>query len=115
MWARGDLQTGPQDDAATAIDDALAGLGLVPDRPVQVSDGAFCLWPENVPAFDLWAELQTQWRVGPAGPTGLDYAGVAAHLQHAHRLRPRALRERWEQLQAMEQGALQGWAEKRGR
>lgn len=76
-------------------------------------EDAFYLWPENLPAFELWAELQTQWRVGVQGPTGLDYAGVAAHLRHARRLRPRALRERWAQLRAMEQGALQGWAEKR--
>ncbi|MEN6538691.1 MAG: DUF1799 domain-containing protein [Mizugakiibacter sp.] len=32
------------------------------------------IWPENWPAFALFSSLQTQWKVGMAGPTGLDYA-----------------------------------------
>lgn len=43
------------------------------DRPEE-----FFLLPECVPAFDLFMAVQTQWRVGPLGPTGLDYAGVRA-------------------------------------
>lgn len=31
------------------------------------------VWPENWPAFQLFAELGTQWRTGMNGPTGLDY------------------------------------------
>jgi hypothetical protein len=31
------------------------------------------VWPENWPAFQLFAEIATQWRVGMNGPTGLDY------------------------------------------
>lgn len=31
------------------------------------------VWPENWPAFLLFSELQTQWRVGMNGPSGLDY------------------------------------------
>ena len=31
------------------------------------------VWPENWPAFCVLRDLQTQWRVGAAGPTGLDY------------------------------------------
>jgi hypothetical protein len=31
------------------------------------------VWPENQRAYFLFAELQTQWRAGAAGPTGLDY------------------------------------------
>lgn len=43
------------------------------DRVVEV-------WPENHRAFDLFWEMQTQWRVGFAGPTGLDYGSVYHHL-----------------------------------
>lgn len=32
------------------------------------------LWPENKAAFDLFVSLQTQWRHGFSGPTGLDYS-----------------------------------------
>lgn len=31
------------------------------------------VWPENWPTFELFAFLSTQWRVGMAGRTGLDY------------------------------------------
>lgn len=31
------------------------------------------VWPENEQAYFLFSDLQTQWRVGMAGPTGLDY------------------------------------------
>lgn len=31
------------------------------------------MWPENFEAFQLFATLQTQWRTGMSGPTGLDY------------------------------------------
>lgn len=38
------------------------------------------LWPENVPTWRVWSDVQTQWRVGMSGMTGLDYAAVLAHL-----------------------------------
>lgn len=34
------------------------------------------LLPENTPAWRLWTACQTQWRVGGAGPVGLDYPAV---------------------------------------
>lgn len=38
------------------------------------------LWPDNVATWDVWCDVQTQWRHGMSGATGLDYAGVRAHL-----------------------------------
>ena len=39
------------------------------------------LWPCNVPTWRAWCDVQTQWRTGGMGGiTGLDYAGVRAHL-----------------------------------
>ena len=38
------------------------------------------LWPCNVAVWDIWCDLQSQWCHGMAGPTGLNYAGVRAHL-----------------------------------
>ena len=45
-----------------------AGLTLEDfgDQTVEV-------WPENWPAYALFAYMRTQWRVGMAGATGLDY------------------------------------------
>lgn len=34
------------------------------------------LLPDNAPAWELWAAVQTQWRVGMGGPIGLDYPAV---------------------------------------
>lgn len=31
------------------------------------------VWPENHEAFGLFAMMQTQWRTGASGPSGLDY------------------------------------------
>jgi hypothetical protein len=31
------------------------------------------VWPEHTQAYYLFCDLQTQWRTGAAGPTGLDY------------------------------------------
>ena len=36
------------------------------------------VWPENEAALRLFSALQTQWRVGMGGPTGLDYAVLPA-------------------------------------
>lgn len=49
-------------------EEKLAAFGLRPSdyKPFEV-------WPENWAAFSLFASLSTQWRVGPAGATGLDY------------------------------------------
>lgn len=34
----------------------------------------FEVWPENMPAINLFNTLSTQWRTGMNGPTGLDYS-----------------------------------------
>ncbi len=34
------------------------------------------VWPENWPVFSLFTRVQTQWRLGPGGATGLDYLVV---------------------------------------
>ena len=31
------------------------------------------IWPENWAIFTVFRRVSTQWRVGMAGPTGLDY------------------------------------------
>lgn len=34
------------------------------------------LMPENNDAWELWLNIHTQWRAGPAGAIGLDYPAV---------------------------------------
>lgn len=69
------------------------------------------LWPECVPIWQAWQGVQTQWRTGAAGATGLDYAGVRAWL---HECGPRSRTERAEWfvcIQAAERATLEVWAE----
>ncbi|MFK3741444.1 DUF1799 domain-containing protein [Massilia sp. TN1-12] len=48
----------------------LAAAGLTEE---DLEWDAVEVWPENVQAYQLFSSLQTQWRVGMSGPSGLDY------------------------------------------
>lgn len=109
MWARGEFAVvghGEQDEALAAF--GLELEGKTPER----RQPEFWLWPENVPVWQLWQAVQTQWRIGMAGATGLDYAGVEA-LVRMRRLSSRAeMPELIEGLQTMEVATLDEWARK---
>lgn len=45
------------------------------------ADANFDLWPDNEASFVLFTRLQTQWRTGMSGATGLDYHGVGAAVR----------------------------------
>jgi len=36
------------------------------------------VWADAWPAFRLFEALSTQWRLGPGGPSGLDYTAIPA-------------------------------------
>jgi hypothetical protein len=72
----------------------------------------FHLYPEHQAALWLWLAVQTQWREGFSGPTGLDYAGVESHLRVCG-IRGADRRERWAELQTMERAALLAWKNRR--
>ncbi|WP_343591906.1 DUF1799 domain-containing protein [Paracidovorax wautersii] len=57
----------------------LSAAGVVPSAG-GVADEPLSIWPECVDAWNHWMALQTQWRMGMDGATGLDYAGVRAYL-----------------------------------
>lgn len=42
------------------------------------------VWPENHEVFELFATLQTQWRTGMSGPTGLDYNTLFTYMTLKH-------------------------------
>lgn len=70
------------------------------------------LWPENVTAWRCWSAVQTQWRVGMGGATGLDYAGVRAWLE-LQDIERQEQREIFEGLRAAEGATLEVWTEQR--
>lgn len=72
------------------------------------------LWPCNVLAWQCWSGVQTQWRVGAGGATGLDYAGVRADLDERG-LTGEERRDAFNGIKACEAATLKAWAEQRDR
>lgn len=78
--------------------------------PVLPSVDVFYLWPENVPAWQLFMACGTQWRTGMAGREGLDYGGLQVVMQ-MQGVSPRRQSQRFAEVQVMELAALKAWAE----
>jgi hypothetical protein len=102
------------DDQEAEFDEALAAFGLQqvvdsdkPDKPDEPD--YYYLWPDNVPTFNIWQRLQTQWRVGAGGATGLDYTACVAYMREVARVKKQDFRELFMQLQSMENATLAEW------
>lgn len=78
----------------------------------KAAEQVLYLWPENADTWRHWCAVQTQWRVGMSGRTGLDYAGVCAYLT-LHEREPDAQRAHLAGIQAAELASLHVWAEQR--
>jgi hypothetical protein len=114
LWARGELHLThhSQTHEADAVDEALAAFGLEQaDEQAATPDDVCYLWPCNARAFNVWQRIQTQWRTGMSGRTGLDWCAVDLYLSTLGSVRPKARAELWAGLRAMEGAALQAWAE----
>ena len=116
---------------AAATIEALAMFGLVPDdaepaTPDGGDDGdhpapaatprgpvglrAVHVWPCNLPTYNLWCRVQTQWRVGGmGGKTGLDYTGVESAMRQIG-IKAKDRSACFDGLQTMEVAALNVWA-----
>jgi len=88
----------------------LASLGLPADLAGHFVDDDLDVWPENWPALELFSVLGTQWRVGMAGATGLDYTAILAVMDLQHTA-PEDRRGLFDDVRVMERAALQTMAE----
>lgn len=70
------------------------------------------VWPENWPAWSLFCQVSTQWRVGMGGATGLDYSAVYPLLDRAAK-DPQEWDEMFSDIQVMERAALKQMSENR--
>ena len=117
LWARGDL-SGDSRSGMEAVQAAASDWGFevaMPDAPPP-DDGEVChLWPENLLPWECWHAVQTQWRMGMGGATGLDYASVLAYLKDGRGLHSKERREVFGLIQLCERETLRVWAEKRER
>ena len=93
-------------------DAALAAFGLA--READAAPPEFGVWPENRAAVEFFLSSATQWRVGPNGRTGLDYAALMAVLP-LYEVRPRRQRRLFAQLQVLEIETLEWHARRRER
>lgn len=106
-----------ENDPNAHTDAALAFFGVTIEHEPLPELPLFYLWPMNLEAFRLFLRLSTQWRVGVNGATGLDYlvvrAEIAGHVGSSCRQPVAQRRSRMFSLvQAMENGALEGWRER---
>ncbi len=80
--------------------------------PDQVPDPGLELWPECLPAVEVFMACRTQWRVaGMDGMrTGLDYAAVEA-VMRMRRVRGKA--DCLSDVMVIEHAVLERWQEQR--
>ncbi len=109
--ARNATTSAPPPGSAWA--EALAGLGALEQQPPTEREAY--LWPDNVQAWACWVGVQTQWRTGMAGATGLDYAGVRAYLHEQPDIEREARPDIFRGIQAAERATLEVWADQRER
>lgn len=63
------------------------------------------VWPENRQAVIVFVAMRTQWRVGPAGATGLDYS-VLPEVWRRTKTAPADRNDVFASLQVLEGAAL---------
>jgi len=68
------------------------------------------VWPDNWDAVGVFASMQTQWRIGPAGVTGLDYAGLEGVMRLSG-VKKRDRQDVFECVRVMEAEALKAMRE----
>jgi len=63
------------------------------------------IWPENWPVWCFFRRVETQWRVGMGGPTGLDYSVVLTMIDRL-KLEEAEADELFEDVRHLERAAL---------
>jgi len=79
MSVSGPIETQAEEDARLMAEAEGLGFVYVPQERPQEMEPVCLIWLENLPAFELWARVFTQWRTDSEGRrSGLDYAAVVA-------------------------------------
>jgi hypothetical protein len=64
------------------------------------------VWPDNLPAVNLFIAMGTQWRVGMSGVTGLDYNALPAVMRMTG-VKSSDMAEVFNDLRVLEDAALE--------
>ena len=78
--------------------------------PADIEEEEVEVWPDAWPAFRLFDAMGTQWRLGPGGPSGLDYAAIPS-IAAMLGIKRRDLTDIFPDLRVMEVEALAVMAE----
>jgi hypothetical protein len=84
----------------------LAALGLPGELAGHFGAQPVWVYPENWRAVRVFDALGTQWRVGPAGPTGLDYAALPM-VMDVHGVPQQHRHDVFEDVRVLESAALE--------
>lgn len=58
-------------------------MGLRQEDYAEEDNEAIEIWPENIPAYELWWIVGDQWRMGSGGPISLDLLPVLHELDRS--------------------------------
>lgn len=84
----------------------------MPHTPKPAEPEAVEVFPENWMPMQVFFGMQTQWRVGMNGATGLDYAALPV-VENRLGVKKKDRAEVFEALQVLEGEMLAAWAEQR--
>lgn len=90
---------------------AMAALGFDPED-FDEDDSTIEVWECNADAFYVFESMATQWRVGMAGATGLDYAAMPVVMDMVG-IKKKSRAEVFASVRIMETEALATMAENR--
>jgi hypothetical protein len=107
------LLTGAPDAGDAAFWDA---LGVPPEMRdgIVASAAVTPVWQVNEMSFGVFVALQTQWRIGMGGPTGLDYGAVPVVLD-LYQVATDERRRVFDDVRVMEAEALKVFADGRSK
>lgn len=93
----------------------LAGFGIPGELAGRLMEAATVeVFPENAVALDVFSRMQTQWRIGPTGATGLDYAALPIVME-AVGVKKKARPDVFARVQVIEQEVLRLLDERRSK
>ena len=88
-------------------EDAAAKMGLPAELVAQAEGFADCLvYPDNWPVVMIFRDMATQWRVGPGGIVGLDYAALPV-VTKIRGIKQREMGDMLDSIQIMESAAIE--------
>jgi len=99
----------PRDDGKSL---QMLGIPAKAQAAFVVEPDEMCVPPENWPTLRVMAGMQTQWRQGPCGRTGLVYEALPMVLR-ATGIAPADEADVFAALQTMEVEMLNAWSAKK--